>query len=86
MKLKNLKKVRNLDKIVVNSESDRLLQVGIDNGVETFKRDLLCTSEVNNSEIHGHIADVTETDTIFLAPVCSLLFQLKHTKKLSIIL
>ena len=72
MKLKNLKKVRNLDKIVVNSESDRLLKVGIDNGVETFKRDpYYATSEVNNSEIHSHIADVTEADTIFLAPVCS---------------
>ena len=82
MKLKTLKKVRNIDKIVVNSESDRLLQVGIDYDVDVHKRDpYYATSEVNNSEIHGHIADVTETDTIILGQVINPFISVETYEK-----
>tara|TARA_B100000287_G_scaffold429654_1_gene483397 strand:- start:1952 stop:2605 length:654 start_codon:yes stop_codon:yes gene_type:complete len=72
MKLELLKKVKNLDEIIVNSESEEMLQVGLDNGVKIHKRDpYYASSKINNSEMHGHMADTTKTDTIFLAPVCS---------------
>lgn len=72
LKLKNLKQVSNIDEIIVNSDCDKMLDIGLTYGCTVVKRDpYFASSEVNNSEFHHHIAKTTNTDFIFLAPVCS---------------
>tara|TARA_B100000287_G_scaffold425044_1_gene470705 strand:+ start:192 stop:845 length:654 start_codon:yes stop_codon:yes gene_type:complete len=82
MKLELLKRVDGIDKIVVNSDSDLMLDMAIKCGVSAWKReDYFASSEATNSEFHGHIADVTKTDTIFLAPVCSPFVSVESHEK-----
>ena len=72
MKLSLLKEVSGIDKIVVNSDCDEMLEVGKKFGVDTHKREeYYASSECSNSEFHKHIGETTEGDAIFLAPVCS---------------
>lgn len=72
LKLQTLLKVSNLDEIVVNSDCDEMLEIGKKYGVKTIKREsYFASSQATNSEFHGHIGKTTDTDFIFLAPVCS---------------
>jgi len=72
LKLQTLLKVSNLDEIIVNSDCDKMLAIGEKYGVKTVKREpYFASSEATNSEFHGHIGETTDTDYIFLAPVCS---------------
>jgi len=72
LKLQTLLKVSNLDEIIVNSDCDEMLDIGKKYGVKTVKRELyFASSQATNSEFHGHIGKTTDTDFIFLAPVCS---------------
>jgi len=72
MKLNLLKKVKNIDKIIVNSDCEKMLKIGLEHGVECHKREkYYASSEVTNSEFHSHIGKITDSETIFLAPVCS---------------
>ena len=72
MKLELLKSVKGIDEIIVNSDCEKMLNIAKDYGVIAQKRDnYFASSECTNTEFHGHIASVTNTDTIFLAPVCS---------------
>ena len=72
LKLSLLKQVRNIDEIIVDSDSNEMLEIGFEHGVSVQKRiDYYASSECTNSEFHGHIAETTNTDTIFLTPVCA---------------
>jgi len=72
MKLNLLKKVKTIDEIIVNSDCNNMLAIGEKYGCLTHKReDHYASSIVNNSDFHEHIAKVTDTDFIFLAPTCS---------------
>lgn len=82
MKLDLLKSVRNIDEIIVNSDCDKMLDIGLQHGVSIHKRsEYFASSECSNSEFHGHIAEVTKSDTIFLAPVCSPFVSIKSHEK-----
>jgi len=82
MKLNVLKKVSGIDKIVVNSDCDKMLEVGKKFGVDTHKREeYYASSECSNSEFHKHIGETTEGDTIFLAPVCSPFVSVESHEK-----
>ena len=72
MKLNLLKKIETIDEIVVNSDCEDMLAIGEKYGCLIHKReDHYASSIVNNSDFHEHIAKVTDTDFIFLAPTCS---------------
>ena len=72
LKLQTLLKVSNIDEIIVNSDCDEMIEIGKSYGVTTKKREeYFASSEASNSEFHGHIGETTDTDYIFLAPVCS---------------
>jgi N-acylneuraminate cytidylyltransferase len=72
IKLNLLKKVETIDEIIVNSDCDYMLTIGKKYGCLTHKREAhYASSIVNNSDFHEHIAKTTDTDFIFLAPVCS---------------
>jgi len=72
LKLQTLLKVSNIDEIIVNSDCDKMIEIGKSYGVTTKKREkYFASSKASNSEFHGHIGETTDTDYIFLAPVCS---------------
>ena len=72
LKLNVLTNCEHIDEIVVNSDSQEMLEIGKKFNVSTKKREpYFASSEASNSEFHGHIAETTEGDIIFLAPVCS---------------
>ena len=88
MKLSMLKKVNNIDEIIVNSDCDKMLKIGEKYNCLTHKRKPhYASSIVNNSDFHGHIAEVTDTDFIFLAPTCSPFISVKsHEQSINIFL
>ena len=72
MKLNILKSVNKLDEIIVNTDCDEMAQISRNHGVKVQIRDeYFASNECTNSEFHGHIAENTKADVIFLAPVCS---------------
>ena len=79
LKLKILIKVKNIDEIIVNSDSDIMLEIANKYNVKTQKRDeFFASSHATNSDFHKHIAEVTNSDFIFLAPVCSPFIGVKR--------
>ena len=85
LKLQTLLKVSNIDEIIVNSDCDEMIEIGKSYGVKTKKREeYFASSEASNSEFHGHIGKTTDTDYIFLAPVCSpLISSEKHEEAIN---
>jgi N-acylneuraminate cytidylyltransferase len=82
MKIDILKKVEGLDEIVVNSDCDYMLEVGKSNNCLTHKRNQkYANSQTSNGSFHHHIAEVTNTDHIFLAPVCSPFISVETHEK-----
>ena len=82
MKLELLKKVSNIDEIVVNSDCDEMLAIGEKYKCLIHKREkYFASSKVNNSDFHNHIAATTDTDYIFLAPVCSPFVSVESHEK-----
>ena len=67
LKLKILNKVKNLDEIIVNSDSDIMLEIANKYNVKTQKRDEFFAS-----------SKATNSDFIFLAPVCSPFIGVKR--------
>lgn len=79
LKLQLLIKVKNIDEIIVNSDSDVMLKIAEKYNVKTQKREAyFASSEATNSEFHKHIGEVTNSDFIFLAPVCSPFISVKR--------
>lgn len=72
LKIKVLKNCKLIDEIIINSDSEKMLRIGKQHGLKTKLRDdYFASNEATNSEFHGHIAETTDTDFIFLTPVCS---------------
>ena len=74
--------VSNIDEIIINSDCDKMLAIGEKYNCLTHKRDnFFASSKASNSDFHGHIAEVTDTDFIFLAPVCSPFISIESHEK-----
>lgn len=72
LKLRLLKRVKQIDEIIVNSDCDDMLTIGEQYGASLHKREeYYASSECSNSEFHGHIAENTDADYLLLAPVCA---------------
>ncbi|MHA8106363.1 acylneuraminate cytidylyltransferase family protein [Aquirufa sp. 5-AUSEE-100C1] len=72
-KLNQLKKVNEINKIIVSSDSDKMLNFAKDMGVGTHKRDIeYCDEETRSfGEVVKHIAESVEGDHILWAPCTS---------------
>jgi N-acylneuraminate cytidylyltransferase len=69
IKLETLKNVSTIDNIIVNSDSDEMLDIALSYGVSTHKREgYYASSDCDNSEFFQHIAETTMSDYI----LCSL--------------
>ncbi len=70
IKLDLLKSIPTIDNVVVNSDSDYMLDIALKAGVSTHKREeYYASSECNNSEYFQHIAEVTDSDYVMYSPV-----------------
>lgn len=58
LKIQQLKTVKELDGIIVNSNDDRMLEVALKHGVETVKRDpFFASSSVSMSDVYQNMAE-----------------------------
>ena len=70
LKLNQIKKVKNIDNIIVSSESDVCLDIAISNNVGVHLRDRkYSTSEVPMSEVYSYLATECEGENIVWIPV-----------------
>lgn len=71
-KIKILKKVDNIDKILVTSDCDVMLNIAKKEGVIVHKRpDYYASDECPNSDNFAYIASICDTDNIIYTPVTS---------------
>ena len=76
VKLAQLKRIPELDGIVLNSNDDEMLAIGQEMGVETVKRDAYYASNsVVMSEVFVNMAENIDTDVIVYANVTNPLLQ-----------
>ena len=68
IKVKQLLRIKELDGVIVNSESDEMLDIAKSLGAETFKRDeYFASSTVSINEVYKNIAETTQADIIVYA-------------------
>lgn len=65
VKLEQLKRIRNLDGIIVNSNDDTMLDIAIRNGCEAVKRDpFYASNTVSMSDVYKNMAENCDCDVI----------------------
>ena len=75
IKIRQLKRIKSLDGIVVNSNDDAMLETARSYGCETVKRDpYYATSEIQPNELYTHLAETFPGDVLVIANVtCPLI-------------
>lgn len=72
IKIDNLKKVRGIDEIIVNTDSEKAIEIAQRMGVSFHRReDYYASSECSGSEFFEHLGLVTDTDVFAYCPVTS---------------
>lgn len=65
IKLQQLKRIPNLDGIVVNSNDEQMLEIASKMGIETVKRDeYYASNQVSMSDVYKNMAEHIDTDVI----------------------
>lgn len=76
IKIKQLKKIKELDGIVVNSNNDEMLSIARELGVETVKRnDYYAQSNVSANEMFKNVAENCNADVIMYSNVTSPMIE-----------
>lgn len=76
IKIKQMMGIKELDGIVVNSDSDEMLDIAKSLGVETVKRDAyFASSSVSANELYRNIAETTDADVILFTHVTNPLLK-----------
>lgn len=76
IKIEQLKKVKGIDEIIVNSDSQEMLEIAKNMGVTAVKRDeYYATSYVSMSEVYKHFAETTDSEYIMYANVTNPLLE-----------
>lgn len=76
IKLKQLKNIKSLDGVIVNSNDDRMLQIAEKMGCETVKRDeFYASNDVSMSEVYKNMAENFNGDIIVYANVTNPLLK-----------
>ncbi len=82
LKIEMIKSLEQIDEIIVNSDSDEMLQIGLDYGVKTHKRELYyASSKCNNSEYHEYLGKSTNSEDILIAQVTAPLISKETFEK-----
>ncbi len=76
IKLSQLKRIKNLDGIIVNSNDDNMLKIATDMGCETVKREeVYASNEVSMSEVYKNMAENFNGDIVVYANVTNPLLK-----------
>lgn len=72
VKIKNLQKVKEIDEIIVNTDSEKAIEIAKMNHVSWHRReDYYASSKCSGSEFFEHLGKVTDTDIFVYCPVTS---------------
>ena len=72
IKIENLKKVKGIDEIVVNTDSEQAIEIAQEMGVSFHRReDYYASSKCTGSEFFEHLGQVTDTEIFAYCPVTS---------------
>lgn len=78
IKIKQLQQINVLDGIIVNSDSDEMLELARNLGVATFKRDAYyASSSVPINEVYKNLAENTDSDIIVYTNVTNPLLKIE---------
>ena len=81
IKLKQLKKIRDIDEILVSSDSNKMLEIGKKLNLSTHKREkYFASSKATNSEFFKNLAEVIDADYVLYSPVTAPLISIKTIK------
>lgn len=70
IKIKQLKQIDLLDEIIVNTDSEEMLELARSLGVTPFKRDsYYASSQVSANELYRNVAETTDSDVIMFTHV-----------------
>lgn len=76
IKIKQMMRIKELDGVIVNSESDEMLDIARSLGAEAVKRDAYyASSEVSANDLYRHIAETTDADIILWTHVTNPLLK-----------
>ena len=82
IKIKQLKRIKDIDEIIVSSDSNKMLSIAKKLGVTTHKREsYYASSKATNSEMFENYASFINSDYIMYAPVTSPLIKDKTIQK-----
>ena len=82
LKIRQLKKISDIDEIIVSSDSSKMLSIAKKLGVTTHKREAYyASSKANNSELFENIASIIESDYIMYSPVTAPLLKKETIEK-----
>lgn len=72
IKIENLKKVKGIDEIIINTDSEEAIEIAQKMGVSFHRReDYYASSKCSGSEFFEHLGQVTDTDIFAYCPVTS---------------
>lgn len=72
VKINQLKRIKNLDGIVVNSDDETMLSIAEKMGCEAIKRDAYyCTDEIQPNELYKHLAETFTADIVVITNTTS---------------
>lgn len=76
IKIKQMQRIKELDGVIVNSDSDEMLDIAKNLGAETFKREsYYASSEVSANDLYRNIAETTNSDLILYTHVTNPLLE-----------
>lgn len=76
IKIQELLKVKNIDEILLTSDSDEMIKIAKKYNIKTHKRDkFFASSEATNSEFFENLSDITNSEYIMYSPVTSPLIS-----------
>ena len=80
-KIEVLKQIKELDEIIINTDSDEAIAIAKKYNVAHFRReDYFASSECTNSEFWSNIAQNTKSINISNADICPMSIYIKHLK------
>jgi len=82
IKLRQLKKIKDIDQILISSDSNKMLKIGKSLNLTTHKREkYYASSKATNSEFFRNLAEFIDADYVLYSPVTSPLISIKTIKK-----
>ena len=82
LKIDVLNKVRNIDKIIVNTDCDTSIKIAEEKSVDVYIRDPYYASSIVTNDVHWkHIAEVTDADIILMAQTTSPMVKVSMYEK-----